>query len=79
MELLGYIVYGVGLLAFTLWAMRNADKYGKFLMGEILHFIKHFLGLCGEAHPSVLVSGGALITWISVYYKQLLEYVRSMF
>jgi hypothetical protein len=28
MELLGYIVYGVGLLAFTLWAMRNADKYG---------------------------------------------------
>jgi len=26
-----------------------------------------------------LVSGGALITWISVYYKQLLEYVRSMF
>ena len=28
MELLGYIVYGVGLLAFTLWVMRNADKYG---------------------------------------------------
>jgi len=47
-------------------------------MGEILHFIKHFLGLCGETHPSVLVSGGTLITWISVYYKQLLEYVRSV-
>ena len=51
----------------------------QLLMSEILHFIKHFLGLCGEAHPSVLVSGGALITWISVYYKQLLDYIRSMF
>ena len=29
MELLGYIVYGVGLLAFTLWAIRNADTYGR--------------------------------------------------
>jgi hypothetical protein len=29
METLGYIVYGVGLVGFTLWAMRNADKYGR--------------------------------------------------
>jgi len=28
MKTLGYIIYGVGLLVFTLWAMRNADKYG---------------------------------------------------
>ena len=28
METLGYIIYGVGLLAFTLWALRNADTYG---------------------------------------------------
>jgi len=48
-------------------------------MSEILHFIKHFLGLCGEAHPSVLVSGGALITWIGVYFRQITDYIRSMF
>jgi hypothetical protein len=48
-------------------------------MGEILHFFKHLIGLCGETHPSILVSGGALITWIGVYYKQLLDYIRSMF
>ena len=29
MKTLGYIIYGVGLLVFTLWAMRNADKYGR--------------------------------------------------
>ena len=58
--------------------IKDMEKY-QFLMGEILHFIKHFLGLCGEAHPSVLVSGGALITWIGVYFRQITDYVRSMF
>ena len=48
-------------------------------MNEILHFLKHLIGLCGETHPSILVSGGALITWFSVYFKQITDYIRSMF
>jgi len=28
METLGYIIYGIGLLLFTFWAIRNADTYG---------------------------------------------------
>jgi len=48
-------------------------------MNEILHFLKHLIGLCGEAHPSILVSGGALITWIGVYYKQVIDYIKELF
>ena len=29
METLGYIIYGIGLLVFTLWAIKNADTYGR--------------------------------------------------
>jgi hypothetical protein len=48
-------------------------------MNEILHFLKHLIGLCGETHPSILVSGGALITWIGVYYKQVIDYIKELF
>jgi len=48
-------------------------------MNEILHFLKHLIGLCGETHPSILVSGGALITWIGVYYKQVIHYIKELF
>ena len=29
MEVLGYTIYGIGLLMFTLWALKNADTYGR--------------------------------------------------
>jgi len=29
MEILGYTIYGLGLIVFTLWAIRNADTYGR--------------------------------------------------
>ena len=35
-------------------------------MNEFLHFIKHLLGLCGESHPSVLITGGVFITTLDV-------------
>ena len=47
-------------------------------MNDFLHFLKHFIGLCGEySHPSLLISGGVLLTTISVYFKQIAEYLRS--
>ncbi len=46
-------------------------------MDAVLHFFKHFIGLCGETHPSLLISGGVLLTTISVYFKQITEYLRS--
>jgi len=29
MEILGYTIYALGLLMFTLWALKNADTYGR--------------------------------------------------
>ena len=48
-------------------------------MDGLIHFIKHFLGLCGEAHPSVLVSGGAFLTALGVYCKKIIEYIKNIF
>ena len=48
-------------------------------MDGFIHFIKHFLGLCGEAHPSVIMSGGIFLTTISVYFKQIVEYIKGIF
>ena len=28
LDYFGYGLYGIGLLAFTLWALLNADRYG---------------------------------------------------
>ena len=28
LDYMGYGLYGIGLLAFTLWALMNADTYG---------------------------------------------------
>ena len=28
LDYMGYGLYGIGLLAFTLWALLNADRYG---------------------------------------------------
>ena len=28
LKIIGYTIYIVGLLSFTLWALRNADTYG---------------------------------------------------
>tara|TARA_Y100001963_G_C6490562_1_gene313227 strand:- start:221 stop:367 length:147 start_codon:yes stop_codon:yes gene_type:complete len=47
-------------------------------MDAILHFFKHLIGLCGEAHPSLLVSGGAFFTAIGVYYKQIIIYIKEI-
>ena len=46
-------------------------------MDAILHFLKHLIGLCGEAHPSLIMGGGVFLTTITVYYRQILEYLRS--
>ena len=46
-------------------------------MDAILHFFKHLTGLCGETHPSLLISGGVLLTTISIYFKEIAEYLRS--
>jgi len=51
---------------------------GYCLMGEILHFFKHLIGLCGETHPSILVSGTAIITYVGVYFRQIIDYVRGL-
>jgi hypothetical protein len=47
------------------------------MIDTIIHFIKHFLGLCGEQHPSVLVTGTAFFTGIWVYWKQVLIYIKD--
>tara|TARA_Y200000002_G_scaffold304619_1_gene260257 strand:- start:336 stop:482 length:147 start_codon:yes stop_codon:yes gene_type:complete len=46
-------------------------------MDAILHFLKHLIGLCGEAHPSLIMGGGVFLTTITVYYRQIIEYLRN--
>ena len=44
---------------------------------SLIHFFKHFLGLCGESHPSVLVSGMAFFTVITVYINDIIGYIKD--
>jgi hypothetical protein len=52
---------------------------GDKIMDGLIHFLKHLIGLCGEAHPSLIVSGGALFTALGIYYKQILIYIKEIF
>ena len=46
-------------------------------MHELLHFLKHLIGLCGEySHPSLLLTGGVLFTTVGVYWEKILTYFR---
>ena len=46
-------------------------------MDALLHFFKHLIGLCGEPHPSLIMGGGVFLTTITVYYRQIIEYLRN--
>ena len=45
-------------------------------MDAILHFFKHLIGLCGEAHPSLIMGGGVFITTMTIYFRQITDYIR---
>jgi hypothetical protein len=47
------------------------------MVDVIIHFIKHFIGLCGESHPSLLVTGTAFFTGIWVSWKRVIEYIKG--
>ena len=44
------------------------------MLETFTHFIKHFIGLCGEPHPSVIITGAALLT----YSKQIINQIKSI-
>tara|TARA_Y100001963_G_scaffold153711_1_gene241047 strand:+ start:242 stop:385 length:144 start_codon:yes stop_codon:yes gene_type:complete len=46
-------------------------------MDGIIHFLKHLIGLCGEAHPSLIMSGGVLLTSLGIYWRQILNYFTN--
>jgi len=49
-------------------------------MNDVLHFLKHLVGLCGEySHPSVLLTGGVFLTTISFYWKRIIDYTKDFF
>ena len=52
---------------------------GDGIMDGLIHFFKHLIGLCGEAHPSLIMGGGVLLTTISVYFRQISEYIKGLF
>ena len=47
-------------------------------MDGLIHFFKHLIGLCGEAHPSVIMGGGIFLTTISVYFRQIVDYIKGI-
>jgi hypothetical protein len=48
------------------------------MIESIIHFIKHFIGLCGESHPSLLVSGTAFFIGVWVSWKRVIEYIKRI-
>ncbi len=44
------------------------------MLKTFIHFIKHFIGLCGEPHPSVIITGATLLT----YPKQIINQIKSI-
>ena len=46
-------------------------------MESFIHFLKHFIGLCGETHPSILVSGLGIFTIIFVYLGDIINYIKD--
>jgi hypothetical protein len=44
---------------------------------SFIHFFKHFLGLCGESHPSVLVSGLGFFSLIVIYISDVISYIKD--
>ena len=47
------------------------------MLESVMHFVKHFLGLCGEQHPYVLVSGTAFFTGFIIYFKDVINYIKD--
>ena len=48
-------------------------------MDGIVHLLKHIIGLCGEAHPSLIMGGGVFITTLTIYSKQIMFYLKNFF
>ena len=46
-------------------------------MEGFIHFLKHLIGLCGEAHPSLIMGGGVLLTGVGVYWRQIINYFTN--
>ena len=46
-------------------------------MEPIVHFFKHIVGLCGETHPSLLVSGIGFFSLMAVYLGDILNYIKD--
>ena len=46
-------------------------------METIFHFFKHLIGLCGEAHPSLLVTGVGFFSLVIVYLGDILNYLKD--
>jgi len=46
---------------------------------NILHFLNHFIGLCGESHPSLIFSGSFIFISLSFYIKQIINYIKELF
>lgn len=43
------------------------------MLDTLIHTIRHITGLCGEAHPSLLVSGTAFFTYIMYSIKTIIR------
>ena len=46
-------------------------------METIFHFFKHLIGLFGEAHPSLLVTGVGFFSLVIVYLGDILNYLKD--
>tara|TARA_Y100001938_G_C7755039_1_gene265783 strand:+ start:164 stop:328 length:165 start_codon:yes stop_codon:yes gene_type:complete len=48
-------------------------------MENLIHFIKHALGLCGESHPSLLMGGAGIIGYCVYCLKTIKFKMRKRY
>mgnify|MGYP001231432111 CR=1 FL=1 len=46
-------------------------------MDNIIHFLKHAIGLCGEPHPSLLMGGGVVIAYCIYCVKHIKDHWKN--
>ncbi len=52
---------------------------GDNIMDGLIHFFKHLIGLCGEAHPSLIMGGGVFLTSLGIWRNQIIMYIKDLF
>ena len=47
------------------------------MLETFIHFIRHIIGLCGEPHPSVIITGAVILTHSKQINNQIKFFISN--